>query len=242
MERERTPSLCLPPLFERSQRRKRDNRQDNARYNTETISMTIHLPIHLPINQPIRSPIRMTISLPIRVIIHVTISLTLCMTRRRTNGPSWRRCIRPTGSAGSRACASIRGTTPPSRAPSAGGGLAWFRPRHKDAICGSASAMSGGSGHGSPDPSKRRNISRSVDGATSVSRATSRVARPASRLNLSISRTRRIAILSVGIDPSKRRKPKANENSQTGPCPGWHHRGMPGAITSEGRAASLESA
>jgi hypothetical protein len=69
------------------------------------------------------------------------------------------------------------------------------------------SARSSGNGHASPDFSKRRNISRSVEGATPVRLATSRVARPASRLNLNISRTRRMAILSVGIGPSQKEEP-----------------------------------
>jgi hypothetical protein len=62
----------------------------------------------------------------------------------------------------------------------------------------------GPQGHVSPDVSKRRNISRSVEGATPFRRATSRVERPASRLNLNISCTRRMAILSIGIGPSKK--------------------------------------
>src|SRR5208282_2773512 len=75
-----------------------------------------------------------------------------------------------------------------------------------------ASVSSSGSGQVRPDRSQRRNISRSVEGATPVRLATSRVASPASRLNLNISRTRRMAILSVGIGPSKRRQPKASED------------------------------
>ncbi len=50
-------------------------------------------------------------------------------------------------------------------------------------------------------------ISRSVDRAAPVHRATSETLIPASRVSLNISRTRRMAILSVGIGPSKGKEP-----------------------------------
>ena len=62
-------------------------------------------------------------------------------------------------------------------------------------------------GHVRPASSNRRSISRTVERETPVRRATSLTVRPASRTSLSISRTWRIATLSVGIGLSQKERP-----------------------------------
>ena len=53
-------------------------------------------------------------------------------------------------------------------------------------------------GHSTPHASKRRQVSRTVEGATA------RTGTPASRANHNISRTRRICVLAVGILSSQK--------------------------------------
>jgi hypothetical protein len=84
-----------------------------------------------------------------------------------------------------------------------------------------------------------------MERATPILTAACCAGSPASNRNLNNSRTRRMAILSVGIGPSKRRNPSVDEAPDPrASLPGsnrnpWrHHLGMGGAIRSEWVAAS----
>ena len=66
---------------------------------------------------------------------------------------------------------------------------------------------SSGKGQGRPERSTRWTISRRVDRAIPSRRAVSDSGSPASSVSLNISRTRRMAILSVGIGPSQKEEP-----------------------------------
>jgi hypothetical protein len=104
-----------------------------------------------------------------------------------------------------------------------------------NAASSAVSVISAGNGQLSPALASRFNVNRIVDGATPTRRAISLSPTPAV-LKRSISRTRRIVVLSAGI---RSRVQKAKEADLIGPAArsarnaGRNHLGTPGEIRSE---------
>src|SRR5467141_2302392 len=103
--------------------------------------------------------------------------------------------------------------------------------------------MPSGKGQPSPAPSKRLNVSRTVEAAMPSRRAISRVEIPAENFKRMISRTWRIATLSAGIiaplDCQRRTLNRPAEALVAIPDPGRHHSVPVGGIISLWWAASF---
>src|SRR5262249_20511596 len=96
-----------------------------------------------------------------------------------------------------------------------------------------ASVISSGSGQLRPDAWKRSSVVRTVEAATPIRRAISRVGTPPTNFNRRTSRTWRMVILSAGIR-SLLGKPRSGPESgqQRHLSPGRNHPGMVGDIIS----------
>src|SRR5579871_1690775 len=97
-----------------------------------------------------------------------------------------------------------------------------------------ASVISSGSGQLRPAAWKRLSVARTVDAATPIRRAISRVGTPPTNFNRRTSRTWRMVVLSAGIRSSFGSQRSGPESASRGTRPpGRDHSGMAGDIISE---------
>src|SRR5215471_4049377 len=102
-----------------------------------------------------------------------------------------------------------------------------------------ASVISSGSGQLRPAAWKRASVARTVEAATPIRRAISRIGKPPTNFNRRTSRTWRMTILSAGIRSSfgsQRNGPESGRQRHL--SPGRNHPGLVGDIISESWAAS----